>query len=109
MNNATNHCIHISWEVESVFISFQTHYIIIHTHNSIFLNSVKLPAIFIFLTIHSSNLKRLYKQLLIIQPKPNFSSSSYTLTLKDRAPIRTLSDRGGRGLLEPPPLSRKLL
>ncbi len=32
----------------------------------------------------------------------------YLLTLKDRAPIRTLSDWGGR-ILEPTPLSRKLL
>ena len=31
------------------------------------------------------------------------------LTLKDRAPIRTLIDRGGGAYLAPPPLSRKLL
>ena len=32
-----------------------------------------------------------------------------SLTLNDRAPIRTLSDWRGEGGLEPPPLSRKLL
>ena len=31
-----------------------------------------------------------------------FNKAFGILTLKDRAPIRTLSDRGG-GLLEPPP------
>ncbi len=32
----------------------------------------------------------------------------FSLTLKDRAPIRTFAESGG-GLLEPSPLSRKLL